>query len=389
MPTPELQRYIREQKKAGASDEQIRQTLAGQGWQKADLEQAFGISSANSAVPLAPANPADRRTMKIIITIAVILIILAGASFAATRFIKDGVREATPELGGFSYKNNEPKPEAFEGSVVFSDKIPGNWPKDVPIYPDTKVLHAANLSVLKGGDSGIVLNLESSDLPEIVRGYYRNQLSVLGWNITFDDVLSLAADKNGKTVNIVTMPKESDSKGYGSIITVVLSDKPLYGSDYGSNDYANSGFSQNPPNQNPSDCGFKIIQPAGWVATGGEIFRNSALSSEIKLSCKQNGFENNYYVLTPVAQEMMTKPDSGFYVTTAKETTVGSRRAYLFREEHKSGGMKYYEQVLMIDSGVKNGDKNDVDIIYAIIPAEHKAAYEALISEAMYSYAKQ
>ena len=65
---------------------------------------------------------------------------------------------------------------------------------------------------------------------------------------------------------------------------------------------------------------------------------------------------------------------------------VGSRKAYLFSETHKIGGVENYELVLMIDSGIKNASKNQMDIIYAYIPGKDKLQYEAILKEALFSY---
>ena len=139
-------------------------------------------------------------------------------------------------------------------------------------------------------------------------------------------------------------------------------------------------------NISKNDCGFRISPPNGWPAVNGVTFRNNSLGSEIKLSCKPDGFEDNYYVLFTPAQSLMTKPDSGFYITSAENIVVGNRKAYLFSEEHEANGVENYELVLMIDSGIKNASKNQMDIIYAYMPGKYKTQYEAILKEAIFSY---
>ncbi len=76
MITPEIQEYIGQQREAGIPDAQIRQTLTVQGWQQADLDQAFGpspIVNAMSAVAPVTASISSTKVITAVITTLVIL----------------------------------------------------------------------------------------------------------------------------------------------------------------------------------------------------------------------------------------------------------------------------------------------------------------------------
>lgn len=48
--------------------------------------------------------------------------------------------------------------------------------------------------------------------------------------------------------------------------------------------------------------------------------------------------------------------------------------------------MKLNMMILMVDSGIKNQTKNQMDIIQVILPEEYKAQYESKLKAALYSY---
>ena len=192
----------------------------------------------------------------------------------------------------------------------------------------------------------------------------------------------------------MSLPGNTSEAEGGNVFMVTVSDKSLLNrpqtgnqdNNIPENNSSSSSSSASNSGQTQNNCGFNISPPKEWIPVAGGIFHNVKLNSAILLSCKPDAFENNYYVLIPSAQALMTKPDSGFYVTSAENTTVGSRKAYLFREEHKFKGRKNYELVLMVDSGIKNTSKNQMDVIYAYMDGEYKVQYEAILKEALYSY---
>jgi len=368
-----LQNYIVSARQKGTPDEQIRQNLISAGWQVEVVDQAMPSVGAPMASVIK-----KTATKKILIIVGAVVLILVVGGFVAAKFAFQKINTLVPGLGiskdGLSI--NSP-----DGTLKVSNKIPDSWPNDIPIYPDSKVTNSfiMNQDPAKGG-SEIVLNLNTDDDLQAVRDYYKKELVSNGWKIDQDNEMSvlftLVASKNSRGFSLMLARRQSSSNDIGSIITITSSDQLL--SD-GSSQSTSTGQSQN-------DCGFSIFPPKGWSSVDGITFRNDAIGSEIRLGCKQNGFEDNYYVLMIPAQSYMTKPDSGIYVMSTDNTTVAGKKAYIFREEHNAGGIKNYELVLMIDSGIKNASKNQMDIIYARMPGEYKTQYEAILKEALYSY---
>lgn len=64
---------------------------------------------------------------------------------------------------------------------VGTNKIPGDFPKDFPVYPGTKV--TSSLSGNQNGQSGgFWLTLSTSDTPDKVTSFYETNLKTNGWS---------------------------------------------------------------------------------------------------------------------------------------------------------------------------------------------------------------
>ena len=381
----DINAYIQQSRQQGVSDEQIRQNLITAGWQTEVVDQAIPPAG----VPVTTAIKKNA-TKKILIIAGIIVLILAVGGFVAAKFAFQKINTLVPGLGISKDGSSINSPDGTL-KLSNSNKVPDDWPNDIPIYPGSKVVNSfiMNQDPAKGG-SGIVLNINTDDGLQAVRDYYKKELISNGWQIDQDNEMSvvaiLVASKNGRGFSLMLARRENTSSDTGSTMIITSSDQPLSDGPQTGNNSLSGSSQPSITSQSQNDCGFTISPPKGWLLVSGGIFRNDSLNSEIRLSCKQNGFEDNYYVLTLPAQALMTKPDSGFYVTSAENTTVGSKKAYIFREEHKTGGIKNYELVLMVDSGIKNASKNQMDIIYARMPGEYKAQYETILKEALYSY---
>ena len=79
MPNQELFDYIKKSKEAGQTNEQIKSVLISNGWQIADIENAFNLAEGSKVK-----NYSNRA---ILIALAIILILLAGGSFAFWKFV--------------------------------------------------------------------------------------------------------------------------------------------------------------------------------------------------------------------------------------------------------------------------------------------------------------
>jgi hypothetical protein len=114
--------------------------------------------------------------------------------------------EVQIDEGGASFKgkDNEGRDITYDAR---SGKVPDNWPKDIPVYPNTKV--KASLQ----GNGTRTLMMESEDSPDEVVAFYKSKLSSLeeeasvssngSWLLSFKD-------KPGKRTVMVTASRENE-----------------------------------------------------------------------------------------------------------------------------------------------------------------------------------
>lgn len=113
-----------------------------------------------------------------------------------------------------------------EGSFSTSTKIPDNFRKDIPIYPDSKVTSSL-IGDPKDSKQGPILavTFESTDTSEKVSKYFKNELEKNGWKIiassNYGNSYTYSAEKDSITVVIVisgdTTDKTSISVSYLTI----------------------------------------------------------------------------------------------------------------------------------------------------------------------------
>lgn len=388
---PDINTYIQQSRLQGMTDEQIKQGLFSAGWQEEQINQAFG-----SGVPVpppapsagSPMTPANKKLFMIIGGV-VMLLVIGGVVASILTAKKTG-----SIIPGVNFDDKGMTINTPDGTLNFSNQIPKGWPKDVPIYPGSKIINSAtmNQDPSKGG-SGIVLTMNTNDNRQTVRDYYKKELVSNGWTIDQDNEVSviatLVASKNGRGFSLMLGPGEGIGEQNGNSITLTVSDKTLSNSATSGNNSPSGSSHLSDSNQTQNNCGFTISPPKGWDPIDSVTFRNNAMGSDIKLSCKPNAFESSGLLVVLSAQKMMMIPDSGFYTTSIEDIKVGERKAYLIHDTHAVGGVRYFEMILMVDSGIKDSasdQKDQMDIMYAYIPEQNRAGYEPILKSAFYSY---
>ncbi len=132
--TPEVQQYINQQRTAGVSDSQIRQSLTTQGWTQADLDQAFGV-----APNTAPQASLSNNTKKIIWAIIIIFVLLPLLSYVWFRIAnnshdqeQDAYNLISEQIKQSTLKNKT-DPYAIKNLAdAQAFKLCGDWPGDYP-----------------------------------------------------------------------------------------------------------------------------------------------------------------------------------------------------------------------------------------------------------------
>ncbi len=114
--------------------------------------------------------------------------------------------EVQIDEGGASFKGKDKAGR----EVIYdarSGKVPDDWPKDIPVYPNTKV--KASLQ----GNGTRTLMMESEDSPDKVVAFYKSKLSSLeeeaSMNTNGSWLLSFK-DKPGKRTVMVTAALENE-----------------------------------------------------------------------------------------------------------------------------------------------------------------------------------
>lgn len=120
MLTPEIQQYISQQRSAGVSDAQIRQTLSVQGWSQADLDQVFGTAT------VIHENSSGHRKSILILLVIVLLVLGAwkGYSYYAYQQAQkaDCCGDAKQSSQGIS-------PSPVNQNASSGQKLCGSWPQ--------------------------------------------------------------------------------------------------------------------------------------------------------------------------------------------------------------------------------------------------------------------
>jgi hypothetical protein len=106
-----------------------------------------------------------------------------------------------------------------QGTWSTSDKLPANWPSDVPVYPGAKV----TASVAGAGDqaNGSYASLESSDTVAAVIAWYKKEVPGAGWTVETDAMVSgslmLSATKSERALS-VTVTAEDGNVAIGLVV---------------------------------------------------------------------------------------------------------------------------------------------------------------------------
>ena len=97
--------------------------------------------------------------------------------------------------------SSAPSGVAQSPSVVTSDKLPANFPQDIPQHPDAKVLESRATS-----DLGMSVVMTVDDDASEVSSYYADSLAAEGWSTdirNMPDGNTVFADKGNRTVAVL------------------------------------------------------------------------------------------------------------------------------------------------------------------------------------------
>ena len=133
------------------------------------------------------------------------------------------IEAATGGKAQVNTDNGEVTVKTDQGTYSTSDKIPANFPSDVPVYPGAKVQSSVATSQEQG--NGHYLGLETSDSLDTVTAWYKSQVVDKGWKIesdaTINGTLILGATKDTRQLSVSV----SDGGSGKVAITLVVATK--------------------------------------------------------------------------------------------------------------------------------------------------------------------
>jgi hypothetical protein len=159
---------------------------------------------------------------KFFVGICAALLAIAGAACkrSTTYSTKDGsmtVEQKGKDVSSMTFTGKDGQKVVMD---VGGGKIPGDYPKDVPVYDGAKVILSQSASEKNAHN----LVLESNDPAEKIAGFYKTGLESNGWKIEGNmnmgemSMFTAAKDKRQVVVQVV-------NAGDKRTITQVLSDK--------------------------------------------------------------------------------------------------------------------------------------------------------------------
>ena len=130
------------------------------------------------------------------------------------------IEAATGGKAQVNTDNGEVTVKTDQGTYSTSDKIPSDFPSDVPVYSGAKVQSSVATSQQQG--SGHYLALETTDSLDKVSAWYKSQVVDKGWKIesdaTIQGTLILGATKDTRQLSVSV---SDDGNGKVAIILVV------------------------------------------------------------------------------------------------------------------------------------------------------------------------
>ncbi|MEK7174494.1 MAG: hypothetical protein AAB759_02445 [Patescibacteria group bacterium] len=174
------------------------------------------MSDEQQAVPAS----SEKMSQKKMMTIAGIIIAVVVIGGVASRFAGKSASERTLEslTGGkvnVDSGSGEVTVKTDEGTWVGSNKLPADFPSDVPLYPGAKVQSSVSAAQEQGG--GNYVGLETSDAAASVASWYKAEIVANGWKVTLNMDASGSSLLGGSKDNRELMVTVSEDGGKTTI----------------------------------------------------------------------------------------------------------------------------------------------------------------------------
>jgi len=121
------------------------------------------------------------------------------------------VEEMDPDGKGMHLTATSPEGKMFQASIGDEVEIPAEFPKDVPIFPDS-----TPMASMSSPDEGMIVTFKSTKGQQAIFDFYQSSLVDAGWTIVEDAVytsqFSLDATKDNRKVSVVVAGTQGDSR---------------------------------------------------------------------------------------------------------------------------------------------------------------------------------
>ncbi len=155
----------------------------------------------NTSVPVnTPVTPAtNKKSNNVLVIVVVVLLVLGLLGLLAVKIVFSSVsrvvnnkagetiaekmiEKATGGKADVDINGNEVSVKTKEGTFTTGNKLPDDWPSDVPVYPGSTVTYSGS-SNPQTGQSGVAAVFTSKDGGDKVVAYYKRELVSQGWTI--------------------------------------------------------------------------------------------------------------------------------------------------------------------------------------------------------------
>lgn len=168
-------------------------------------------------------------TLKIVlIVVGVITGLLLIGGILTTIFVGSVFKKAAKNVSVDSQSGTvNVRSEDGSASIGGEAKIPSDFPKDVPVYPGSKVTFAVKTE----GKNFSVAVLTKDDVAKVM-DYYKRELAAKGWNstddsleITFEGGSSKSYSKENRVILVTVGTEESSQSSGQTIVTLTVTER--------------------------------------------------------------------------------------------------------------------------------------------------------------------
>lgn len=179
------------------------------------------------------ASSGSGKKIGLIIVVVVILLLLVGGFIikkvigaVGNKVVEKAIEKSAGNGTDVDFSNGTYKATDKNGNTVSiggNAQLPSDWPSDVPQYPGSKLTFSGSNSGSNGKAAmGIVMT--TSDSPDKVAAYYRDQLTNDGWvvkaNSSAQGASSLAFEKGDRAAIVIVADGEGTTN-----VTVSVGEK--------------------------------------------------------------------------------------------------------------------------------------------------------------------